>query len=851
MKLFFLGGAAEVGASCTLVEIEGHRVLVDAGIRMGAAPGSHLPNLSILDEVGPPEEVLVTHAHMDHTGALPALVGGLPDGAPIRCTAPTQAITRVLLTDALKIMSIREEQEGELPLYPPEAVDACLGRMSHVPFLTSVSICGGALSATWIPAGHILGAASVYIEGRRESVLVSGDISVANQMTIPGMAVPQCRPDVLVIESTYGNRQHADRSQQEARLAMRVAEVIEAEAKVLIPAFAVGRAQEVVLILSRAMRRKEIPSFPIFVDGMVRSVNAVYGAFPEELAPPLRRRVQRGESAFYSDFVAPVSVPADRTRVLEGPPCCIVASSGMLNGGASSFYAQRLAKDAGNLIAITGYQDEESPGRALMNLTQAADPAERVLMLNGQQVTVASQVETYSLSAHADSGELASLARRIAPRSVCLVHGDHEARAALASVLDLHIPEGVHLPENGGFYRTDPEMSPGRRRRYGHAVPMHGISGGREADVEALQAIRAYLLETGAKGPFRVQALAEIWHGTAETELPQVEAFKTLLDGPQSCFEADHRRPYLYRVAEEKKDGGTAEGPMEMNEARGRIQTAFPPDAGLVKCSAYIDEGVYELVFHFPDVIAARYREQLQKLETETGWKIRLRDTPHQGRLFEEALAAVPEGATPLKAPALRMEQREVAVAVAVAEALRPEWERLAEAAAAHYEETTGYRLVLLRPEEAAAAAPARAPAGAWEINRAYEEIRKAFGVERHRPYRMGLKSGGKGQHIELAFISPAVGERYRELMDRLASRIGWLLQVRGSVNQEQIAQEARRITPADCMVRGTPSFYPGEGRVVVPVVEAPPEADRPALEAAFCEATGFGIAWEAGKTGQ
>ena len=116
MKLHFLGGANEVGASCTLIEIEGHRILVDAGIRMGAPQGSHLPNFAVLDDVGTPDEVLITHAHTDHTGALPVLAGSLGRKARLLCTPATKAITRVLLSDAVKIMSLREESGGDLPL---------------------------------------------------------------------------------------------------------------------------------------------------------------------------------------------------------------------------------------------------------------------------------------------------------------------------------------------------------------------------------------------------------------------------------------------------------------------------------------------------------------------------------------------------------------------------------------------------------------------------------------------------------------------------------------------------------------------------------------------------------------
>ncbi len=307
MKLHFMGGASEVGASCALIELEGQRILVDAGVRMGAAPGGQLPNLALLDEVGAPEEVLITHAHSDHTGALPVLVPGLPGDVPLRCTAPTQAIAAVLLQDALKIMQLGE-REGDLPLYAPEAVELTLARMQAVPHLVEVPICGGALRATWIPAGHILGATSIYIEGRRESLLMGGDVSMGQQQSIPGMVVPRCRPDVVVLESTYGNRRHADRAQQEAALVQQVAEAVAAGGKVLIPAFAVGRSQEVILILARAMRRGDIPAFPVWVDGMVRTVNAVYASFPDMLSPPLRRQPPHQGSQFAAVGVGRKSV---------------------------------------------------------------------------------------------------------------------------------------------------------------------------------------------------------------------------------------------------------------------------------------------------------------------------------------------------------------------------------------------------------------------------------------------------------------------------------------------------------------------------------------------------------------
>ena len=836
MKVHFLGGANEVGASCTLIEMEGRRVLVDAGIRMGVAPGAQLPNFSVLDDTGPPQAVLVTHAHTDHTGALPVLAAGLPADVGIRCTPATKAITRILLSDAVKIMSHKGEQDGELPLYPPEAADVCIGKMAHVPFLSTIPICDGALKATWIPSGHILGAASIYLESKRESLLVTGDVSVSNQQTIPGMVVPQCRPDAMIMESTYGNRQHADREQQETGLAHRVAEVIEEGGKVLIPAFAVGRAQEVILILSQAMRKKQIPAFNVFVDGMVRSVNTAYGAFPDDLAPPFRRRVLKGEDPFYSETVVPVSVPGERDQVLSGDPCCIVASSGMLIGGASSYYAEKMAPDGENLIAITGYQDEEAPGRALLDLAQASDSTDRVLMLNGNPVPVACRVETYSLSAHADAGELVSLVKRLGAQSVHLVHGDDEARSALASELDIHLSGGVHLPVNGTaqIIETEGKLA----RGYGRLGQVGGISKGRDPDESSLEEIRAHLLEMGLKGPLRVQELAEIWYGTDRMAACDLEGFLELVK-EHAVFEADRRRPYLYHPAPEQDRASS--GIMEVNAARSVIQDAFPSEAGLFRVSAHVAEMAFELAFHFPDVIEEGYAEELAALEEKTGWTIRIRLTPHQGRLAEVALEVLPDSLRVLKTPALRLEKREVVVEF---EGELPE--EVEAAAIAQFKGRTGFGLTLSRPGSVRQKAPGSSVSG-WEINRAYAEIRETLREEPHVPYRMGNKVDESGDYIEVAYISPVVGERYQSVLDEVSTRIGWPIRVRDSANQELIAQEARRITPGDCIGR-TPKFFLEEKRIVVPVDRLPDGELGEELSQEFQEKTGFRITWELPK---
>ena len=376
MKIRFFGGANEVGASSTLIEIDGCRILVDAGIRMNHEHANDLPLPDFPDfaKGGMPDAVFVTHAHTDHTGALP--VPKLRDlwqrGVKLYWTPATKAITQVLLEDSVNRTQEEEQDKNESPLYKREDLDILLNCMQEeVSWMEPVEICPG-VKATWIPAGHILGAAMIYVEGKEQSILMTGDVSGPPQLTIPGMDVPTwCKPDVMVMEATYGNRQHeVTRKQEENRLVDDVTKTIAAGGKVLIPAFAVGRSQEVILILKRAMERKQIPEFPVYVDGMVRKVNEIYSDFPNELSPSLRQKAEHSKGLFYSDSINKVSSKKESESILDGPPCCIVASSGMLIGGKSSFYAKRLAKDPKNLIAITGYQAEGTPGREVRGVTK-------------------------------------------------------------------------------------------------------------------------------------------------------------------------------------------------------------------------------------------------------------------------------------------------------------------------------------------------------------------------------------------------------------------------------------------------------------------------------------------------
>ncbi|MDE0396377.1 MAG: MBL fold metallo-hydrolase, partial [Candidatus Poribacteria bacterium] len=481
------------------------------------------PDFSEFDETGMPDAVLLTHAHTDHTGALPVLPNMLSADVKIYCTPATQAITRVLLEDSARRME-RGEENDEALRYTLADVAAVLNRMKPVGWLEPIEVCPG-VTATWIPAGHILGAAMLYIQGQHECILMTGDVSVSRQLTIPSLDLPSwCKPDVMVMESTYGGRQHeVSRKQEAKRLAADVAEVIAAGGKVLIPAFAVGRSQEVILILKNAMERKEIPEFLVYVDGMVRDVNAVYTQYADELQRPLRRKAEQDESLFYSDMIKKVESRDGRESILAGEPCCIVASSGMLNGGISNYYASKLVLNRKNLVAITGYQAEGTPGGALEELNKQEDSEKRVWFLADERFDVKCRVERYRLSAHADKKELLALVEKVQPRKLLLVHGATKARGELfKSVHKVCRAVDVRLPENGRSYLVKKRI---------------GISRGRRFSNDRVSEIAAFVRKMERNGPFRVWELAEIWFGTEALTPVGVEFFKWCLSLESRFFE--------------------------------------------------------------------------------------------------------------------------------------------------------------------------------------------------------------------------------------------------------------------------------------------------------------------------
>ncbi len=444
MDYVFFGGAGEVGGSCMLLSVAGRYLLFDCGIRVNRTGIDALPDLELLKQSAPTlDAIFVSHAHADHIGALPLAHAAYPQ-TPIYATRPTQLLSSVMLNNAVNVMS----SEGQEAFFTQEAVETTLGWIQILEMGSWIDLWEG-WRVLFIRSGHILGAVSIMLKTPDGTFFYSGDVSTFNQKTIDGLdnisALPA--PDFMVCEGTYGDGVHPSRTVEEMKLAKAVADVIKDGGNVLIPSFALGRAQEIVLILKQAMISKVIPVFPVVTDGLVNAICSVYASMPEMLSEKIQNFINNSQQPlFFSDYIRAARMGEQEAILKDTTPKCIIASSGMLTGGASVTYAKGLCREAKNAIFLSGYQDAESPGRRLQELMLG----DMLDFPDGVSMEVKCRVERFHLSAHSDQGQLVSFIKQVNPKSVALVHGETGAIQGLREKLYKRFP--VIIPYNKKIY---------------------------------------------------------------------------------------------------------------------------------------------------------------------------------------------------------------------------------------------------------------------------------------------------------------------------------------------------------------------------------------------------------------
>jgi Cft2 family RNA processing exonuclease len=430
-----LGAARSIGASCFRVLIGPYEVVMDTGTRpKGSDP---LPSFEYLEN---PDLLLITHAHQDYIGGLPVFHRLFP-ATPMFCSAGTYEIAQIMLQDGLKVQERNEDTEA---LFNADELDRSLFNLQTTPAQEFEPLPG--LIVKMIPAGHIVGAMCIHMQYGDRSLLYTGDYSLTNSNTTKGLRLEDLpTADILITEGTYGNINHPARKEQERGLVESVVEVIKNGGNVLIPAFALGRAQEIILMLKRHALMQGTKT-PIYVDGLVRRVTDTFQEHLEFL-PEGVQNYAKTQAAFFSTTSSPpvISIEHPRERPLAmAKPSIIIASSGMLKGGPSVYYAQTLLERSNAAIFISGYVDEESPGRYIQGI-QTGETIE----IDGKEIIVRAQVKKFSLSAHVDKAAIGQVVEKVKPKHLILIHGSPYALNGLASSSDFKSNYQVHIPELG------------------------------------------------------------------------------------------------------------------------------------------------------------------------------------------------------------------------------------------------------------------------------------------------------------------------------------------------------------------------------------------------------------------
>lgn len=433
-----LGAAQGIGASCFQVEIGPYEVVLDCGTRpKGYDP---LPALSYLNN---PDLLLISHAHQDHIGAVPVFHSRYP-GVRMICTPGTREIAHIMLQDCLKVQQLNEDSPK---LFDEVDLKRTLFRLeTEQPGRDFEPLPG--LKVRFINAGHIVGAACIYIRYGSRSLLYTGDYNTTSSKTTTGLRLADLpQADMLITEATYGADTHPARKTQETALISALASVVQSGGNVLIPAFALGRAQEILLLIRTSKEFQKL-QIPIYVDGLVRAVTDTFRDNLDLLPSAVQNLVKQSETEPFFDEksnppIIPIALKQERPLAIA-KPSVIVASSGMLSGGASVYYAKTLLERENAAIFISGYTDEESPGRLLQNL-QTGDTIE----LDGKKLIVRAQIKRFNLSAHADKIGLTQVINKVNPKHLILIHGCLEALHQLARSGDLRSKHFIHIPSVG------------------------------------------------------------------------------------------------------------------------------------------------------------------------------------------------------------------------------------------------------------------------------------------------------------------------------------------------------------------------------------------------------------------
>jgi KH/beta-lactamase-domain protein len=453
VMLFCLGGVKQVGRSCFIVMTPESRVMLDCGINPAEPePLNAFPRLDWFnfnfDEL---DAVVISHAHIDHQGFLPTLFKYGYRG-PVYCTEPTLPLMTLLQMDSVKIA----KSNGTYLPYEVRDIYEVIKHCITIPYGKPTDISPD-ITVTLNNAGHIMGSATVHLNiSGAHNILYSGDYKYAKTQLLDGALSIYPRVETLITESTYGNSTDVMPEQYIVYRTFtdNINRTLTGGGKVLIPVPAVGRAQEIMLVLDKEMREGRLMESPIYIEGMISEASAVHMSYAHYLGYDVRKSVSQGINPFQSEYFTVVNGPSNRADVLnDESPSIIMATSGMLEGGPSVEYFKEIAQSDNNRIMFVSYQINGTLGRRVLDGTM-----NEVSMLdkNGKLKVIPVRCETNRIdgfSGHSDFNQIMSFVSRVKPKRVLVNHGERSKSESIASAVHYRHKIRSSVPDNREIVR--------------------------------------------------------------------------------------------------------------------------------------------------------------------------------------------------------------------------------------------------------------------------------------------------------------------------------------------------------------------------------------------------------------
>jgi len=448
VRLTGLGGFSEVGRSCMLLETAETRILIDAGLNVGTRePGQMFPFFNIPEfDIADLDAVLVSHAHLDHSGLVPFLYKWGYRG-PVYVNDATLSLMTLLQKDYIEV----SERENKLVPYSQKDIKQMIlhtitRRYGEVTDLSDD------VRLTMTPAGHILGSSIMHLHvgDGQYNLAIANDFKGRRSRLLDRANTRFPRLETIIMESTYGGPRDAmpRRDDAEIQLIKIINQTVKRGGKVLIPTMAVGRAQELMIVLAHYYKRRQLVKVPIYLDGLIAEATAIHSCHPEYLSSYLQDQIfNEGQNPFLSEIFRPVQ-QNERNSVLRGGSAVILATSGMLSGGNSVDYFRKMAEDSRNSLVFVSYQPEGTLGRRIASGVKEIRSIEEGRMKMLRINMDIHQIDGFS--GHSDRGEIMNFFRELTPKpeQVILMHGQRNKAQSLAQSLSKRYHVKVKVPYN-------------------------------------------------------------------------------------------------------------------------------------------------------------------------------------------------------------------------------------------------------------------------------------------------------------------------------------------------------------------------------------------------------------------